>query len=137
MLPEGYEEEGAESCGRADVTYKINFESKRIGGKIDGQEALEQAILLALLTKRYEYAIYPHSYGTEWGDVIGEGYIKAMAGAKTAITDSLMCDDRIKDVSDFEFEKKKNALAVSFKVTSVFGETIERGEVRENGYVIL
>jgi hypothetical protein len=127
MIPETERASDEEESGTK--TYKLDFEKKRIDGMIDGREALEQAIELALMTPRYEYAIYSHSYGTDWSGVIGESYLKAMAGAKSAIEDSLMCDDRILSVDDFEFEKKKNGMKISFKVNSVYGDIDAEKEV--------
>lgn len=139
MLPENAEAvQGGEAERRASSrTYRVDLDKKRITGIIDGKEALKQAVLFALLTQRYEYAIYPHSYGTEWKKVIGEGSLKAMAAAKTVITDSLMCDDRINGVTDFEFERKAHSLKVRFRVDSVFGETVEEGEIGEDGGIVL
>lgn len=138
MLPEDSEivQSGKTSERAPSKTYKVDLDKNKITGIIDGKEALEQAICFALLTQRYEYAIYPHSYGTDWSKVIGESFLKAMAAAKTAITDSLMCDDRINGIDNFEFEKKERGMQIRFRVKSVFGDIYKEGEVGENGVIL-
>ncbi len=138
MLPEDSEivQSGGIGERASSKTYRADLDKNKITGIIDGKEALEQAICFALLTQRYEYAIYPHSYGTDWSGAIGEGFLKAMAAAKTAVTDSLMCDDRIIGIDNFEFEKKERGMRMSFRVKSVFGNIDEEGEVGENGFIL-
>lgn len=139
MLPENSETiQSTQTVERASSrTYKVDLNENRITGIIDEKEALEQSVLFALLTQRYEYAVYTHSYGTDWNKVLGEGYLKAMAAAKTVITDSLMCDDRIYAVNNFEFERGEHALKVRFRVESVFGDMEKEAEIGENGDVSL
>ena len=40
---------------------------------------------------------------------------------KSRISEALVQDDRIKEVKDFSFEKKKNTLSVEFTVVSTEG----------------
>ena len=110
-------------------TFKIDFENKRLGGFIDGKEAMEQAIFMALMTKRYKYAIFSHDYGTDFKDAWEVGMVEAMGRVKNAVTDSLLADDRIRKVSDFEFEKRGRALIVRFRAETIFGETENETEV--------
>ena len=58
--------------------------------------------------------------------------MKAMGKVKNAICDSLLCDDRIIAVEDFEFERKVGKMAVSFRVVTNLGD-IEIAEVIDNG----
>jgi len=48
-----------------------------------------------------------------------------MAVIPERITEALLSDDRINDVSDFEFEIKGNRLTVRFIVHSIYGELEE------------
>ncbi|MBR5535055.1 MAG: DUF2634 domain-containing protein [Clostridia bacterium] len=121
MLPErsGNDIVGEEKSYKA---YKIDFETKRIGEIIDGKEALLQAVKLALMTQRYKYPVFSHSYGTEYVNLLEEGYEKAMGKVKNAISDSLKYDERIKAIDNFTFEKKGKTMLVSFRILSIYGE---------------
>jgi hypothetical protein len=44
----------------------------------------------------------------------------------------LLSDDRITDVSDFEFEMNKNKLLVKFLIHTIYGEEIEANTVSGN-----
>lgn len=120
MLPEsGFEE--IEEKAVAYKAYKLDFEKKRIDGIIDGKEALEQAIRLMLMTERYKYPAFSHSYGTDYSMLFTEGDKKAMGRLKNAICDSLESDERILAVDNFSFERQGGKMLVSFTVLSVYG----------------
>ena len=111
-------------------TYKLNIESDTIsGGYVDGLDALKQAIYKILNTERFDYLIYSWNYGVEIKNLIGEHKSYAIPEIERVIKEALLQDDRIEDVTDFEFEtnnKKdneinKNDVIVKFKVTSVEG----------------
>lgn len=128
MLPENsFEdmEEGVTSC----KAFKIDFENKTVGGFVDGKEALEQAVKMALMTQRYKYPAFSHNYGTDYSEVFANGYKKAMCKLKKAVCDSLCCDERVKAVDNFSFERDGSKMLVSFRVVSVYGETEETIEV--------
>lgn len=128
MLPENSIEDIVEE-EKAYKAFKIDFDKKEIGGIIDGQEALEQAVKMALMTQRYRYPAFSHYYGTDYADVFEEGEQKAMGKLKNAICDSLGYDERIKAVDNFSFEKKGTNMLVKFRVVSIYGETENEIEV--------
>jgi len=103
-------------------TYKLNIESNTIsGGYVDGLDALKQAIYKILNTERFDYLIYSWNYGIEIKNLIGEHVSYAIPEIERVIKEALLQDDRIEEVTDFEFETKKNDVIVKFKVTSVEG----------------
>ena len=53
------------------LTYKLDFETKRISTKIDDFEAVMQAITKILYTERYSCVIYSGDYGVELERLIG------------------------------------------------------------------
>lgn len=123
MLPKtSIDETVNEKKERKTKTIGLDFENKCFGEMIDGIEALKQAVYLSLRTKRYEYPIFSHNYGTNYEGVFEEGYMTAIGKLKNAIEDSLLCDDRILNVNDFEFEKKGKTIWVKFTIRSVYGE---------------
>jgi len=103
---------------------------KRITGMCDGKEALQQTIYKILNTERYKYVIYSWNYGVEFWDLIGKHPSYAKSEIERRITDALMQDDRITDVSDFSFEQSgRNSLLVSFTVNTIYGDIEETQEV--------
>lgn len=103
-------------------TFKIDFENNRIDGIIDGKEALKQSIYMILNTERYKNLIFSWNYGAEIIDLIGKPNTYVIPELDRRITEALMQDDRILDVSGFEFTKRRRSLHVKFTVYSKFGE---------------
>ncbi len=131
MLPSSTIDETEVSEKKSNKAFEIDFENKKLGGIIDSREALKQAIHIALITQRYKYPVFSHSYGTDYDEAFDDGYMKAMGKVKNAVCDSLLCDDRISAVEDFEFERKVGKIAVSFRVVTNLGD-IEMTEVIDN-----
>lgn len=104
-------------------TYSLNFSNGRIGKKIDGLEAVKQAITKALLTPRFHCLIYNTDYGSEIQDEMSNApspnYL--MAVIPDLIEDTLLPDERILSVSDFDIKKEGDKIKVSFNVQTVFG----------------
>ena len=128
MLPENRIEDISEKK-RAYKAFKIDFENKKTGEIIDGREALEQAVKMALIVKRYKYPAFSHYYGTDYRGLMEDGEDKAMGKLKNAICDSLGSDERIKAVDNFSFEKKGSSMLVKFRVVSIYGEMENEIEV--------
>lgn len=104
-------------------TWKIDFENKRVIGYTDEIEAMKQAIYLILNTERYRHEIYDWNYGIELSDLFGKDKAYAYPELKRRIREALIADDRITDVTDFEFELAR------FTVNTVFGDTEASREV--------
>ena len=80
-------------------TYALRFDGYPCsGGKLDGLEAMKQAIFLILQTERFQ------------------------AKVAKAIEDALMADDRVLSVEQFSFTKGKRSLLVKFTVTTTEGD---------------
>lgn len=107
-------------------TYRLDLDSGRIIGTVDGLEAVNQAIRKAIITARYKCLIYDSDYGGELKDMI---YDKASTSEliETAlpelIRDALSQDTRILDVNDFEFRFSHDEAFISFRADTIFGET--------------
>ena len=115
-------------------TYKIEVSetdppNDRINGYTDDLLALQQTIYLILGTERYEHIIYSWDYGVELLDLIGKPIPYVVAVLPRRITEALTQDDRIEDVTDFEFERNKNKLYVTFMVKSTLGDIPASTEV--------
>ncbi len=112
-------------------TYRLNIENNTVSGICDGKEAVKQAVYKILKTERYKYVIYSRNYGSEFEKLYGKqmSYVKSII--KSVISDALMADDRIKNISNFTVEKTdKTDLTVDFTVESIFGDIDISEEVR-------
>ena len=108
-------------------TYYLNIENNTIIGQCDGIEAMKQTIYCILNTERFEHLIYSWNYGIELKNLIGENSTYVIPELQRVITEALMQDDRIEEVSNFNFEISRNKVIVTFNVITTVGEiTIEK-----------
>lgn len=111
---------------RPSRTYRLDFNTGRITGMVDGLDAVNQAIRKALLTPRFRCLIYDNQYG---------GEIKAAILADNAspefistdlprsIKDTLSVDSRILDVYDIEMHCEDDQVWIWCTVDTIFGKT--------------
>lgn len=104
-LPVSTVQEAAELPSK---TYRLDLEEGRILGMVDGQEAVRQAILKAIITPRWKCLIYDNQYGSEIEAAViqsqgsaSQDYIKAVVPG--FVRDALRPDKRISKVSNFVF----------------------------------
>lgn len=109
-------------------TYALNFETGEVGGMVDGEAAIRQAIRKAIMTARFRYPIYgyEHLYGCELEDIIGQDLPIELLNAEIPrlISEALLVDDRITDVYNFTISREGDGLHVSFFVDTADGATI-------------
>lgn len=104
------------------LTYKLDFETKRISTKIDDFEAVMQAITKILYTERYSCVIYSSDYGVELEKLIGQDYDYVVSDIERIITEALTVDDRVLSISDLEIVKlNKDSAQVTFTVNTIYG----------------
>lgn len=116
-------------------TYRLDLETKRITGFIDGVEAIRQAVFKVLSTERASFPIYGTdegiNYGVELVRFIGKDYSFISADIERTVTDALLQDERILDVTDFVIgEPVGDSLIFSFNVSTIFGDIDINREVR-------
>jgi phage baseplate assembly protein W len=125
MIPESnIFEEDLKDLEYPSNTYKIDTSienNQRINGYINDLESVEQAIYLILNTERYEHIIYSWDYGVELIDLIGKPIPYVISEIPRRIEEALIQDDRIEAVKDFEFERNKDQLDVTFTVVTNIG----------------
>ena len=113
-------------------TYKVEVlggEQDRINGFVDDLESVKQAIYLILSTERYKYIIYSWDYGVELVDLIGKPIPYCMSEIPRRVKEALLVDNRIEDVTDFQFERKGTTLHTTFTVVTNVGKVETRLEV--------
>lgn len=114
-----------EIVSQPSKTFGINFENGRVTGVIDYDEAIRQSVYCALNTERYKHLIHSHAYGIETEDLYGEVKERITAQLPIRITDALLQDDRITDVSGFEITAEGKNYSVHFEVTTATGQIID------------
>ena len=103
-------------------TFRLNSNTYRIEGMIDGIAAVKQSVYLILYTERYNWLIYSWNYGIELLELFGEPIVLIIPELERRIKEALIQDDRIIDVNDFNFVSIKNNLCVTFTVESIYGK---------------
>lgn len=93
----------------------------RINGLVDDLDAVEQSVYLILGTERYKFPIYSWDYGVELADLFGKPMPFVMAELPERIKEALTVDERISNVTDFEFTQNGKKLEVSFTVVTDAG----------------
>lgn len=111
--------------------YKMNVNELYINGFVDGLSAMHQVVYKILNTQRYKYVMYSWGYGVELDDLVGMPVNYVCIEAKRRISEALLMDDRIFDVTDFEFDTSvKGVVGIEFVVDTVFGQLNAVKEVR-------
>lgn len=119
-----------EVVSQPSLTYKLDFERKRISGKIDNEEAIRQLVMKILYTERYAYVIYSSQYGVELDRLIGKDYDFIVSDLERTITEALLADDRILSITDFTVEQTAiDRMSATFTVNSVVGSVNINTEV--------
>jgi hypothetical protein len=114
-------------------TYKIDFTKNRVAGKIDSIEAVKQAIKLILTGQRYALENFSFDYGSEISNLLGKPRGLVESELERLISEALMADERIKNVTNFTLTWRTDSEScdAKFDVTTIFGDTT----VYENFYV--
>lgn len=108
-------------------THKVNIPQDVVQGYTDDIDALQQAIYFILGTERYHFPIYSWDYGIELVDLFGKQMTYVKPEVKRRIYEALIQDDRITDVTDFEFEETRNNLHVTFVCHTTLNTNITAG----------
>lgn len=106
-------------------TYKINFQTQQVEGKVSGIEALKQAFLLAINTQRFSNEAFTSNYGMDWVDLIGlpDDYI--VSEVLTRIQDMILADKRFLSVNFYDnnaFEIIGNQIIINLIVKTEEGD---------------
>ena len=124
MIPKQNDDlqEDFEIENKATKTYYFDIEKNRIRGTCFGITAIKQAIYKMLNTERFDYIIYSWNYGVEFKNLYGENRNYVIPEIERVIREALLQDDRIEDVTNFEFSHTKNNVSVSFIAKTNIGD---------------
>lgn len=118
-----------EYIDKPSLTYEIDPKTYRVKStKVDGLEAVKQAVYLVLSTERYEYIIYDE-YGVELWELYGREDSYVIPELERVMTEAVLRDDRVEAVSNFKIHTDGKARIVTFTVHSVFGDFEAEKEV--------
>lgn len=110
-------------------TWYINKTTNRIEGEVENLQAAHQAVQIILNTERFRWQIYKPYSGAEWDGLIGQdpGYVGA--NLLRRVREALLVDDRVRDVTDFDFTVQGDRLSATMTVVTVYGNTQTTVEV--------
>lgn len=119
--------------------YAYDFDEQKLllkDGKtylVEGNEALRTWIFFALATARYRYVAYDSAYGSEIEDqLVGQSMDDEVIQSELEryITEALMVNPYIEELSDFTFMLLRDGVQVSFTCTSVYGPTLIQYDIK-------
>ena len=113
-------------------TWSINQDTGRIEGICDGLDAVKQAVDIILHVQRFQWQIYQPYSGTMLDDLIGEDAGYVAAEVQRRVTEALLMDDRINNVTDYTYSFQEDTLSVEFRVNTVYGVIPTSMEVNLN-----
>ncbi|MFS1514549.1 DUF2634 domain-containing protein [Chengkuizengella sp. SCS-71B] len=99
-------------------TYRLNHNTMKISGTVDGLEAVKQAVFKILQTERFEHLIYGFDYGREFSNLSS----MAQAEIQNRMEEALKQDDRITGIKNVQFDFNGDEMVVQFTVISQFGD---------------
>ena len=98
--------------------------------RIQGLEAVRQAVYLILNVERYQYPIYSWNYGVELWDLFGQPASFVKPELERRVKDALSQDMRVTGADGFAFEGGGKALRCAFTVHTIFGDFEGEANVR-------
>lgn len=123
MIPVGglLKQARVQEIEQPSFTWKLDFNSKRITGKVDELEAIKQAVYKILRTKRFEHLIYTANYGHELQHLVGKDPLFVQADMPRLLQEALEQDDRIQGIEEVNTVVQGDQLTVHFTVVTHYG----------------
>ena len=128
-----FEADDLDELNNIHRTYKMDWNKKRISGMIDDAEAASQAIVKALMTRRFAYVIYDDDYGCDIANKIGntsltKDYMDSDIPAM--IEDMLLADETVIGIGDVEYEMLSgDSVAIKFVAYTIYGTQDIKGVI--------
>ena len=117
---------------RTSKTWKLDKDKKRVTSEfIDELEAVKQATFIHLSIENKSSYIHTDGFGVKFQQFYGMPIDLVMAKLPGVVKDALAWDERILNVSDFEFEKVDHNRILKFSclITSCYGDFTYEGQV--------
>ena len=116
-----------EADSETSLTWQVK--NGRIINKIDGQEAMIQAVAKILETERSVYPIYSEDYGHDLDELIGKSDDYVETEIERVLEEALTEDDRITGVTVDDFTVDGDKATVTATVSTIYGEIEVEQEV--------
>ena len=141
LLPDTGTSDVGTVIGKAELqpnkTYKMLASDEQVMGTLEDKlSAVQQAAYKILNTERYKHVIYSWNYGVELQDLFGKPIPYVLSEIPRRITEALVQDDRIDDVTDYNLswtrdnsQRNRGDVVVKFKIQSIYGEIEMQKEV--------
>lgn len=105
--------------------FEIDFTTMKMTGRIvEGLDAIEMWVQLALRTKRYEWIIFSWDYGEEYTDLLGYSYTKEYLDSEVErmITECVTQHPYITGIENLTVELENDKLHITFTLITDLGE---------------
>lgn len=105
--------------------FEIDFTTMKMTGRIvEGLDAIEMWVQLALRTKRYEWIIFSWDYGEEYTDLLGYSYTKEYLDSEVErmITECVTQHPYITGIENLTVELEQDKLHITFTLLTELGE---------------
>lgn len=105
--------------------FEIDFTTMKMTGRIvEGLDAVEMWVQLALRTKRYEWLIFSWDYGEEYTDLLGYSYTQEYLESEVErmITECVTQHSYITGIQDLTVTVEKDKLHITFTLLTDLGE---------------
>jgi hypothetical protein len=112
-------------------TFSINPLTNSINGMVDGQNAMVQAISIALNIDRYRWPIYTSDIGSELDTLPGNDASYIMSEIQRMVPEALSVDDRVLGVSNYTFAVNGDSILVTFTVSTIYGDVNQSVQVNQ------
>lgn len=97
----------------------------RVAGYVDGVDSLEQAISFILATERFRFITMSDNVGVEFEELFGENRDLAELKLKDTITEAILSDDRVEEISFFGITRiSRNTFKIELEIKNNIGDSI-------------
>jgi len=110
-------------------TIRLDPDTKRLAGVIDGRAAVEQMATLALNIERFSRPTLSPRVGIEFDGLIGKDRSYVLTAIEGRIKGAIEADDRVISVTDFKAAYRGDTLTVDFTINTIFGAVRRSGAV--------
>lgn len=117
----------------AAKTYRLDFDTGEIIGKIEEMTAMRQYIIKALFTARNAHEIYSDEYASEIEEILWEDESTEYTAVELerVIREAIENDDRMIEVENVEITFERDEIRAIIDCNTIYGQLTE--EVQLNG----
>lgn len=110
----------------SDLVHHIINESRVSDDLLSELDSVKQAIFCILATEQGVHPIYDENYGIKTLDLIGKDYSYAASELMRRIKESLLLDERVKEVKNLRPRELKDGIVIDFEVVTEFGNIADK-----------